>query len=241
MILLRLHQSFSLDKSHEPSMRFVFNKTTTHTHTLLNLEELHIANKKHHKITLSNTYISDHQPSFACHPRRPFRMIKRKIGFVTAPISPGGDRRLFSFVVPVINYGFIGVEGETKPTRPPRGREKNFARGPRGAGEKGVRLIIVRRHCSAALLNWQKEISWPPPPPPPLPRRSCIGKPMMSKGIRPSLIETSKHIKNASARGPGVGWNSPHRTKEKSAQNNIRGAHSIYDKRYVSYYTYIRN
>lgn len=29
MILLLLHQSFSLDKSHEPSMRFVFNKTHT--------------------------------------------------------------------------------------------------------------------------------------------------------------------------------------------------------------------
>lgn len=91
---------------------------------------------------------------------------------------------MFSFVVPVINYGFIG-EGETKPRR----TGKKFAKG----GRDCFRLIIVRRHCSAALLNWQKEISCGRH------HGSCIGKPMMSKGIR-SLIETSKHIKKQRGR-----------------------------------------
>lgn len=124
--MIPLHQSLSLDKSHEPSMRFVFNKTP---------------------IKEGPPNISDHRTlplSFAsCHPQKGLYK-NRKTRAIRA-------KALVFLCVPVINYGFIGV------------REKQNRC---GLGEKirGGRLIIVRRHCSAALLNWQKEISWPTPP-----------------------------------------------------------------------------
>lgn len=128
-----------------------------------------------------------YRPSFACHPRRPFRMIKRKIGSDKPPLlpllppPPHSSRRLFSFVVPVLLIMDLSVRAKQN-QRAARGGEKIRKRTRGGGGGGGGSEInyctpsLFRGFIKLAKRNFMAATTTITDP--------CIGKPMMSKGIR---------------------------------------------------------